>query len=72
MVLELIRRLSAQGTAVLVISHNLNDVFAVADQISILHLGRMVASGPVSEFDPQVVVDYMTTGQSSRLRVIEP
>jgi ABC-type sugar transport system ATPase subunit len=67
MVLDLIRRLSSQGTAVIVVSHNLNDVFAVADQISILHLGRMVASGPTSEFDPQVVVDYMTTGQSSRV-----
>jgi ABC-type sugar transport system ATPase subunit len=67
MVLDLIRRLSSQGTAVIIVSHNLNDVFAVADQISILHLGRMVASGPASEFDPQVVVDYMTTGQSSRV-----
>ena len=66
MVLDLIKRLSSRGTAVIVVSHNLNDVFAVADQISVLHLGRMVASGPASEFDPQVVVDYMTTGQSSR------
>jgi ABC-type sugar transport system ATPase subunit len=65
-VLDLIRRLSDQGTAVIVVSHNLNDVFAVADQISILHLGRTVASGPTAEFDPQVVVDYMTTGRSSR------
>jgi ABC-type sugar transport system ATPase subunit len=66
MVLDLIKRLSSQGTAVLVVSHNLNDVFAVADQISILYLGRLVAEGPTSEFDPQVVVDYMTTGQSAR------
>jgi ABC-type sugar transport system ATPase subunit len=66
MVLDLIKRLSSQGTAVLVVSHNLPDVFAVAEQISILYLGRMVAEGPASEFDPQVVVDYMTTGQSSR------
>jgi ABC-type sugar transport system ATPase subunit len=65
-VLDLIQRLSSQGTAVMVVSHNLNDVFAVAEQISILYLGQMVASGPASEFDPQVVVDYMTTGQSSR------
>ena len=65
-VLELIKRLSSQGTAVLVISHNLNDVFQVADQISILYLGRMVASGPADEFDREVVVDYMTSGQSSR------
>ena len=66
MVLELIKRLSSQGTAVILISHNLNDVFGVADQISILYLGQMVASGPAEEFDRQVIVDYMTTGQSSR------
>jgi ABC-type sugar transport system ATPase subunit len=65
-VLELIKRLSSQGTAVVVVSHNLNDVFAVADQISILYLGRMVASGPADEFDRQVVVDYMTSGESTR------
>ena len=65
-VLDLIRRLSSQGTAVMLVSHNLNDVFAVADQISILYLGHLVAQGPASEFDAQVVVDYMTTGQSTR------
>jgi ABC-type sugar transport system ATPase subunit len=66
MVLSLIKRLASQGVAVLVVSHNLNDVFAVADRIVILHLGRMVAQGPVSDFDPAMVVDYMTTGRSSR------
>jgi ABC-type sugar transport system ATPase subunit len=66
MVLDLIKRLSDQGTAVLMISHNLNDVFEVADHIVVLYLGRMVAQGPAAEFDRQVVVDYMTTGQSSR------
>jgi ABC-type sugar transport system ATPase subunit len=66
MVLDLIKRLSDQGTAVLVVSHNLNDVFEVADQISILYLGRMVASGPAEDFDREIVVDYMTSGQSSR------
>lgn len=66
MVLDLIRRLSNQGTAVILISHNLNDVFEVADQVCVLHLGRTVAEGPIGEFDRQVVVDYMTTGQSTR------
>ena len=51
-VLELIKRLSSQGTAVLVISHNLNDVFDVADQISVLYLGRMVAQGPAVGIRP--------------------
>jgi ABC-type sugar transport system ATPase subunit len=66
MVLDLIKRLSSQGTAVVLISHNLNDVFEVADQISVLYLGQMVAEGPAADFDRQVVVDYMTTGRSSR------
>ena len=65
-VLDLIKRLSEQGTAVMVVSHNLNDVFEVADEITVLYLGESVAAGPITDFDPQVVVDYMTTGRSSR------
>ncbi|HEX3425709.1 MAG TPA: ATP-binding cassette domain-containing protein [Acidimicrobiales bacterium] len=66
MVLDLIRRLSSQGVAVLVISHNLNDVFSVADRIAVLYLGRLAVSGPVANFDRQNVVEYMTTGASTR------
>jgi D-xylose transport system ATP-binding protein len=49
---------------VMVISHNLNDVFEVADRIAVLHLGRMVAEGPATGFDRQSVVEYMTTGSA--------
>jgi ABC-type sugar transport system ATPase subunit len=66
MVLSLIKRLAEQGIAVLVISHNLNDVFDIADRISVLQLGRMVAAGPIAEFSRQSVVELMTTGRSSR------
>ncbi|MGO9902242.1 MAG: ATP-binding cassette domain-containing protein [Solirubrobacteraceae bacterium] len=66
MVLSLIKRLASQGVAVMIVSHNLTDVFAVADRIVILYLGQMVAQGPASEFDATMVVDYMTTGQSAR------
>ncbi len=66
MVLDLITRLASQGVAVLLVSHNLNDVFSVADRIAVLNLGRLVASGPASSFDSQVVVDFMTTGRSTR------
>jgi ABC-type sugar transport system ATPase subunit len=65
MVLDVIQKLAQNGIAVLVISHNLNDVFAVADYIAVLQLGRLVASGPVSEFDTQSVVEIMTTGSRS-------
>jgi ABC-type sugar transport system ATPase subunit len=63
MVLDLVRTLADRGYAVLLISHNLHDVFVVADRIAILHLGRMVATGKVAEFDPQTVVSYMTFGR---------
>ena len=62
MVLNLIKTLSGRGVAVLVISHNLVDVFEVADRIAVLYLGRLVVSGPASDFDRQSVVEYMTTG----------
>jgi ABC-type sugar transport system ATPase subunit len=66
MVLDLILRLKDHGLAVMVISHNLNDVFEVADRIAVLRLGRMVAQDKISAFDRQSVVDYMTTGASDR------
>ncbi len=66
MVLDLILRLKDHGLAVMVISHNLNDVFEVADRVAVLRLGRMVAQGSIAEFDSQTVVDYMTTGVSDR------
>jgi ABC-type sugar transport system ATPase subunit len=64
-VLDLIKRLRDRGLAVMVISHNLNDVFEVADRIAVLYLGRMVAEGPAADFDRQSIVEYMTTGTAS-------
>jgi D-xylose transport system permease protein len=66
-VLKLVRRLADQGLAVIMISHNLNDVFVVADRIAVLRLGQTVGAGAASDFDPQLVVELMTTGRSSRL-----
>jgi ABC-type sugar transport system ATPase subunit len=66
LVLSLITRLAGRGHAVVVISHNLNDVFRVADRIAVLYLGQLVAQGPATDFDPQSVVEIMTTGTSSR------
>jgi ABC-type sugar transport system ATPase subunit len=67
-VLDLIRRLRDQGIAVLVISHNLNDVQAVADRVAVLRLGHMVAVGPLAQYDSQSIVDLMTTGTSAPRR----
>jgi ABC-type sugar transport system ATPase subunit len=66
MVLDLIRRLRDRGLAVMMISHNLTDVFQVADRIAVLYLGRLVVQDDASKFDLQTVVGYMTTGGLSR------
>jgi D-xylose transport system ATP-binding protein len=66
LVLSLITRLAERGHAVIVISHNLNDVFRVADRFAVLYLGHLVAVGPATDFDRQSVVDLMTTGTTSR------
>jgi ABC-type sugar transport system ATPase subunit len=67
MVLGLTRRLADQGHAALFVSHNMNDVFEVADRIIVLYLGRVVALRPAAELDRQIAVDLMTTGTSERL-----
>jgi ABC-type sugar transport system ATPase subunit len=67
MVLELTRRLADQGHAALFVSHNMNDVFEVADRIIVLYLGRVIALRPAAELDRQIAVDLMTTGTSERL-----
>jgi ABC-type sugar transport system ATPase subunit len=66
-VLSLIKTLSSRGIAVLVISHNLNDVFSVADRIAVMYLGNLVSNGPISKYDPSSTVELITTGASERV-----
>jgi len=59
-VLHLVERLAQQGVAVIIISHNLADVFAVADQIYVLYLGQMVATLDTKDTTSDDVVGYIT------------
>ena len=63
-VLHLVRRLADQGLGVILISHNLNDVFQVADRIACLYLGRMAAQVATNEVSSNEVVQLITTGRS--------
>jgi ABC-type sugar transport system ATPase subunit len=66
LVLDLIRRLADRGIAVLVVSHNLTDVFQVANRVAVLYLGGLASVGPASEYDTSSVVELMTTGGLER------
>jgi D-xylose transport system ATP-binding protein len=68
LVLDLITRLAKRGIGVLVVSHNLPDVFQVADRLAVLYLGRLVSAGPISDYDTASTVDLMTTGATQRTR----
>jgi ABC-type sugar transport system ATPase subunit len=61
-VLNLVRTLRESGVAVLLISHNLVDVFAVADHVAVLYLGHIVSVMPIAELDTQRAVELITTG----------
>ncbi len=64
-VLALVRRLADNGLAVVLISHNMNDVMQVADDIAVLYLGAMVAQVKTSEVTHSQVVELITTGKAS-------
>jgi D-xylose transport system ATP-binding protein len=59
-VLELIKRLRQQGLGVVLISHNLHDVFEVSDRIVVLRLGRRVATFERMASTPEDVVAAIT------------
>jgi D-xylose transport system ATP-binding protein len=61
-VLDLVRRLAARGLAVVLISHNLHDIFEVADRITVLRLGQKVGEFNRSETTQQEIVHAITAG----------
>ena len=63
-VLNLVRRLADSGLGVILISHNINDVVQVADNIACLYLGQMAAQVPVSDVNHSSIVELITTGRS--------
>ncbi len=61
-VLNLVRRLADRGLAVVLISHNMNDVLQVADDIAVLYLGRMTAQVEAKDVNHSDVVKLITGG----------
>ena len=70
-VLLLVRRLADRGLGVVLISHNLNDVFRVADDIAVLYLGQMAAQVQRADVSNNQVVELITTGRSGDLGLPE-
>jgi D-xylose transport system ATP-binding protein len=66
-VLALVRRLGEQGLAVVIISHNLHDIFETADRITVLRLGRNVGIFDRRTTTQQIVVEAITAGVPTKV-----
>ncbi len=66
-VLDLVKRLGEQGLAVILISHNLHDIFEVADSITVLRLGQNVAEFKRTATNQQEVVEAITAGKLTKV-----
>jgi D-xylose transport system ATP-binding protein len=62
-VLDLVRRLGEQGLGVIIVTHNLHDVFAIAQRVVVLRLGQVVADFDAHDTNQQQVVEAITAGE---------
>jgi D-xylose transport system ATP-binding protein len=70
-VLDLVKRLGEQGLAVVLISHNLHDIFEVADKITVLRLGQNVGVLNRADVTQTQVVEAITAGALSKVPGLE-
>ena len=61
--LDLVRRFKEQGKTIIIISHEMRDIFEVTDRIIVLKRGEMVANKLTSETDPDEIVRYIIRGR---------
>ena len=66
-VLDLVRRLAGEGLGVVLISHNMNDVLAVSDRVSVMYLGQTAADIAVtSDTTRESLVELITSGATNQ------
>ena len=68
-VLDLVRNLADKGLGVVLISHNMNDVLQVCDNIAVMYLGRMAAEVKAADTNREQLVQLITSGRSGSIGV---
>jgi D-xylose transport system ATP-binding protein len=72
-VLDLVKRLAQQGLAVVLISHNLHDIFEVATRITVLRLGRSIGVYEREKTTQREIVEAITAGVPTQVAgITEP
>jgi D-xylose transport system ATP-binding protein len=62
-VLDLVRRLADKGLGVIIVSHNMHDIFEVADRITVLRLGQSVGLYKRAEITQKEIIHAITAGE---------
>ena len=70
-VLDLVRRLAEQGFGVVIISHNLHDIFEVSDRVTVLRLGQQVGVLERDKTSQKEVVELITAGELAHVPGME-
>ena len=65
--LDLVRNLADKGLGVVLISHNMNDVLQVCDNIAVMYLGRMAAEVKAADTNREQLVQLITSGRSGSI-----
>ncbi len=69
-VLDLVRRLAAEGLGVVIISHNMNEVLEVSDRVAVMYLGQLAAEIEVTpETTREFLVELITSGRSGSVGI---
>ena len=69
--LEVVRELKAQGIGVIYISHRLNEIFEIADRVTVLRDGGHVGTKPIGEFTRDNMIELMVDGNTDELDGID-
>lgn len=67
---QIVRNLRAKGVSIVFVSHRLEEIAEIADRVSVLRDGRMVASAPVAEMDDTRISELMT-GEAQHVDAVE-
>ncbi len=72
LVFAAVRRLREQGSSIVYVSHRLAEVFALADQVTVMRNGRSVHSAPIADFDEDSLIRWMATDEGAAVRAEAP
>lgn len=64
---ELLKQFKSQGIGIIFVSHRLDEVFEISDSLTILRDGRVVSSGPISEYTPARVTQEIVGRNVAKL-----